>query len=303
VTGVLRRRATVTLPPGRAGAFDHGDVDPVTGRAFVAHTAFGSVDIVDPDRLESVGLIEGCPEGSGVLCVAQPRLVFIASRGAGTVLIVDPDRLVTIKEVAVGPKPNGLAWDGRRDQLLVADVDASDQAARLIRAGSAEVIVRTPLPGRPRWCVYDEVADRFLVNIRDPASVVSLSAASGELVGSWSISAAGPHGLDLDRAGRRGFVACDAARVMVIDLTSGEEVAAIPISGEPDAIWFNPARSRLYVGVGNPGLLDVIDTERGTVLESIPVEAGAKTSAIDIERQRLYVFMPLSCAAAVFEEH
>ncbi len=302
MTGVLRIRSTVALPPGRAGAFDHGDVDPVTGRAFVAHTAFGSVDVVDPDRLEAVGLIEGCCEGSGVLCVAQPRLVFIASRGAGKVLIVDPDRLVPIKEIAVGPKPNGLAWDRGRGQLLVADVDASDQAARLIRASSAEVIVRTPLPGRPRWCVYDEAADRFLVNVRDPSSVVNLSAASGELVGSWPISAAGPHGLDLDRAGRRAFIACDGGRVIVVDLTSGEEVAAVPISGEPDAIWFNPVRQRLYVGVGNPGLLDVIDTERLTLLGSIPVEAGAKTSAFDVERQRLYVFMPLSCAAAVFEE-
>lgn len=50
----LRLRAHVRLPPGRRGAFDHGDVDSLTGRVFVAHTDFGTVDVIDPDSLEAV---------------------------------------------------------------------------------------------------------------------------------------------------------------------------------------------------------------------------------------------------------
>jgi len=33
-------------------------------------------------------------------------------------------------EIAVGPKPNGLAWDSSRRQLLVADVE--EHSARLL---------------------------------------------------------------------------------------------------------------------------------------------------------------------------
>ena len=302
LTGSLRVRTRFPHPPGRSGAFDHGDVDPVTGLVFVAHSDFGTVDVVDPGTLEVAAAIEGCPDGSGVLCAGTMRLVFAAARAAGKILLIDPDRLEIIREITVGPKPNGLAWDGGRGRLLVADVDPSDQAARLIDVSSSELITMTPLPGRPRWCVFDDRADRFLINIREPASLISLSGSSGAIAGSWPISLAGPHGLDLDRDGSRAFVACDGARVIVIDLASGEELSTITISGEPDAIWFNPRRQLLYVGIGNPGLLDVVDTERATLVDSIPTEVGAKTSAFDVERQQLYVFLPRSCATVVLDQ-
>jgi DNA-binding beta-propeller fold protein YncE len=298
----LRVRARLPNPPGRSGAFDHGDVDPVTGRVFVAHSDFGTVDVIDPGGVQVAAVIEGCPDGSGVLCSGTQRLVFAASRAAGKVLLIDPDRLEIIRDIAVGPKPNGLAWDGGRGRLLVADVDPSDQAARLSDVSLSELVALTPLPGRPRWCVFDDRADRFLINIREPASLISLSGSSGAIAGSWPISSAGPHGLDLDRDRGRAFVACDGARVIVVDLASGKELSTIAISGEPDAIWFNPRRQRLYVGIGDPGLIDVVDTGRARLVESIPTEPGAKTSAFDVERQQLYVFLPRSCATVVLEQ-
>jgi DNA-binding beta-propeller fold protein YncE len=32
-----------------------------------------------------------------------------------------------------------------------------------------------------------------------------------------------------------------------------------PLGGEPDALWFNAARQLLYVAIGQPGLVDVVD--------------------------------------------
>jgi DNA-binding beta-propeller fold protein YncE len=298
----LRRLTQGRLPPGKSGAFDHGDVDPNTGRIFVAHTEFGTLDVIDPSSLVATAAIPGCPDGSGVVCAGDQRLVFAASRGSAKVLMIDADRLQVVGELKVGPKPNGLAWDDDRGQLLVADVDPSDQAARLIRVGSKEMVAVKRLPGRPRWCVFDAGGDRFLVNIREPASVVTIAAASGEITDSWSISSAGPHGLDIDRHRRRAFVACDDGQLLVVDLASGQILDSIAISGEPDAIWFNERRQRLYVGIGRPGLLDVVDTERAVLIDSIPTELGAKTSAFDVARRRLYVFLPESSAAAVLEE-
>jgi len=124
----------------------------------------GLSNVIDPGNLEVAALIEGCPDGSGVLCAGTRRLVFAASRAAGKVVLIDPDRLEIIREITVGPKPNGLAWDAGRGRLLVADVDLSDQAARVIDVSSSELIAITPLPGRPRWCVFDDRADRFLIN-------------------------------------------------------------------------------------------------------------------------------------------
>lgn len=288
------------MPPGHSGAFDHGDVDPVTGRVFVAHTHFGTVDVIDPASLQVVGVIEGCLEGSGVLCAGESRLAFAASRGSGKVIVLDPDQLKVVREIAVGPKPNGLAWDQSRSQLLIADVDTDDLAARVVSIPSGELMSRTALPGRPRWCVFDAAGDRYLLNIRDPACLISLTP-SGEVSASWPIPSRGPHGLDLDRERGLAFVACDGGQVIVLDLADGGVLAAIPISGEPDAIWFNPSRRQLYVAVGNPGVVDTIDTARNRLTDSVRTESGAHTTAFDVQRQRLYVFLPGSSVGAVFE--
>src|SRR5258708_28251351 len=93
------------------------------------------------------------------------------------------------------------------------------------------------LPGRPRWAVYHQVRDRFLVNIREPACVAVLSADPFALVERFPVLSPGPHGLDLDQDGRRAFVACDGGTVVTLDLASGREQARVPTAGPPRAIW------------------------------------------------------------------
>jgi DNA-binding beta-propeller fold protein YncE len=297
----LALRGYVPLPPHAAGGFDHADVHASTGRVFVAHTAHGTLEVIDGERLELERSVPGCPEGSGVLCTqSDDALVFAAARGAGKVLALDPVTCELRNELGVGPKPNGLAWDSGRQHLLVADVD--DFHARLMDARSGTTLASTLLPGRPRWCVFDAARDRFLVNVRQPACVAALGGGTARLTAQIGMSAAGPHGLDLDPRANRAFVACDAGMLVVVDLTRDEEVESVSIGGEPDAIWFNAARQRLYVAIGQPGVIDVVDCRRMVVDERVTTEEGAHTTAFDARRQVLYVFLPRSCRAAVYQD-
>src|SRR2546421_3200108 len=116
---------SVDLPPFQASAFDHGDVHLATGRIFVAHTAVGSVEVIDGERLVHVQTIAGCPEASGVLCAQDENLVFAAARGASRVLVIDATSLALVGELAsgppaqrpgLGPAPPAPA-DGRRQGL------------------------------------------------------------------------------------------------------------------------------------------------------------------------------------------
>jgi len=199
-------------------------------------------------------------------------------------------------EIGVGPKPNGLAWNPVRGHLLVADVE--DYLARVVEPLSGRTVATIQLPGRPRWCVFDAARQRFLINIREPACVVALTSGTPTII---DVSAAGPHGLDIDAERSRAFVACDAGTLAVIDLETDQEIAAIPIGGEPDAIWFNASRNELYVAIGSPGLVDVVDCERMQVAQRVETEHGAHTTAFDALRQLLYVFLPQSCRAAVYD--
>lgn len=295
----LTLQGYVDLPRHASGGFDHGDVDQVTGCVFIAHTANGTVEVVDGVTLAHVATLSGCPEASGVLCIQEPRLTFAAARGVGKVLLIDSASLAIQREIPVGPKPNGLAWDSARHRLLVADV--ADYQAWIFPLDGG-LVATTALSGRPRWCVYDQVRDRFLINIREPAVVDVLAAGTGERTASIAVPSAGPHGLDLDGEARQAFVACDAGAVVRLDLVGDRPDGATPIAGEPDAIWLNRERRRLYVAIGEPGVVDVVDTASFAVVEQVPTEEGAHTTAFDPIRQRLYVFLPRSCRAAVYVE-
>jgi DNA-binding beta-propeller fold protein YncE len=296
----LALRGTVPLPAHGPGGFDHGDVLLSTGQVFVAHTANDTVEVIDGERLLLERTLTGCPEGSGVLCAqAEPSMVFAAARGQGFVQVLDPATGDELRRAPVGPRPNGLAWDPSRAQLLVADVENHD--TRLVDPHSGSCLALTPLPGRPRWCVYDGARDRYLVNIREPAMVVALAAGTLQPVARIDGLPAGPHGLDLDRSGERAFVACDAASVVAIDLTTDQEIGRVPIAGEPDAIWYNPVAQRLYVAIGQPGVIDVVDGRSLEVVEQVITQEGAHTTAFDLRRQRLYVFLPGDCVAAAYD--
>lgn len=294
-------RGNVPLPAHAAGGFDHGDVHTPTGRVFIAHTAHGTVEVIDGAGLRLERTLPGCTEASGVLCApGEPELVFAAARGDGAVLVFEANTCELLGRFPVGPRPNGLAWDHVRAQLLVADVQTHD--ARLIdpRTGICSVIHE--LPGRPRWCVYDAPRQRFLVNIREPACVVALAAATLQQLVRIDGLAAGPHGLDIDRMGDRAFVACDEGLVCVLDLTTDREIARVPITGEPDAVWYGSTADAVYVAIGNPGVVDVLDANALSIVQQVTTEAGAHTTAFDSQRGRLYVFLPGRCQAAVYEE-
>ncbi|WIG58233.1 MAG: hypothetical protein OJF49_000978 [Ktedonobacterales bacterium] len=303
---MLQLRRHIAIPPGTTSEFDHGDVHLATGRVYVAHTAVNTVEMLDGEQGQHLMTLPGCPEGSGVICAQDAGVVFAAARGAGKLLAFDVMTGALLCEVEVGPRPNGLTWDAVNKRLLVADVQ--ENTARLLdftdpRAGGAgRVHAIAALPGRPRWCVYDYQAERFLVNIREPACVVALDAHTAQVIAQFPISSAGPHGLDIDSTTRQAFIACDAASVVALDLTTGQELASTPIAGPPDAIWFNRKHSRLYVAIDQPGVLEVVNTRSMTIEQHIPTEDGTHTTAYDDQRQLLYVFLPDTCRAVVYEE-
>lgn len=294
---MLEAQGAIPIPPQRASEFDHGDVDRTSGRVFIVHTQAGTVEVLNGQERRHQTTIAGCAEASGVLVAQEAGLVFAAARGAGQVLVISVGTCQITHRIDVDPKPNGLAWAGQRQHLLVADVQAN--TARLVTSrGETQAV--TALPGRPRWCVYDTAHDRFLVNIREPACVAVLAGETGVVVDQWSIPSAGPHGLDFDAATGYAYVATDGGQVAQINLADGRVVASVAIMGAPDAIWCNPARHHLYVAIGDPGVIQVVDAAAMRVVQTVMTEPGAHTTAFDPQRQLLYVFLPATCQAGIY---
>lgn len=296
---MLARQGTIPIPPHTPSEFDHGDVEDASGRIFVAHTQAGTVEVLDGSGKKHVATIPGCPEASGVLVAQQDGLVFAAARGSGQVLVIEAASSKLLRTIDVGPRPNGLAWDSIKKRLLVADVE--DNTAHLITPEGATVAV-IALPGRPRWCAYDAARRRFLVNIREPACVAIVDTEGSGILHSWTMSSAGPHGMDLDATHDQAFVACDGGQVLRVSLEDGRITGQVGIAGVPDALWCNGKLAHIYVAIGNPGVVQVIDAHTMDVLQTLVTERGAHTTAFDTQRQSLYVFLPTSCQAGVYVE-
>ncbi len=297
--GVLKRISTIPLPKHSTGGFDHADVHLDTGRVFVAHTANGTIEIIDGERQQHESTIKECPEASGVLCVQHEALVLAAARATGKILKIDAKSLDVTDKFLAGTRPNGLAWDSQRKRLLVADV--ADFNARIIDPHSGNIEATVKLSGGPRWCVYDDVHDQFLINIKDPPHLDVISAESGVQAASIPISAAGPHGLQHDGEGRA-YIACDDASLIELSLNDAKESRKISISGPPDVLWYNSKLHELYCAVGRPGVIDVIDTRGMEKIGRVETEEGAHTLTFDARRQRLYSFFPKKNCAEVFQE-
>ena len=296
---VLRLERYVPLPQHESGGFDHADVYEANGWVYVAHTATGTVEVIDGIKGHLVKTIGGCPEASGVVCALSEGLVFAASRGSGKILVIHAAKGTVTKTIQAGSKPNGVAWDDDHGLLLAADV--VDLNARLIDPEKG-VLKTVKLPGRPRWCKYSTFLDRFVIAIKEPGGYVTLSPRNGELSPLVPVKAFGPHGIDLSADGREAYLACDSGVVVAMDLEKGVEICRAKIPGEPDVTWLNARRKLLYCALAKPGILASIDLVEMKIVQQVKTEEGSGTFAFDQSRQRLYSFLPKSCRAATYIE-
>jgi len=307
---VLRHVGFVDLPAhAGSGGFDHAAVQTATGRVYVAHTANDAVDVIDLVSQKHVGSISGLAAVAGALVTEgpAPALVFTSNRGEDTVGIFHPDAPDVVEKVKVGSRPNGLAYDPGRGRLLVAHVgDAAVPGSRtvsVIDVASRRPVADLPVAGRTRWAVFDPTAAVFHVNIMDPPQIVVVAA--GDPISIRRVVAiphAGPHGLDIDVERRRLYCACDAGVLVEVDADTGAIVATEAIAGVPDVVFFNPALRRLYVAIGEPGVIEVFDTAPLRRHETVTTEAGAHTLAFDPQRNLVLAFLPASHRAAVYRD-
>lgn len=305
MTNPLRLAGYVDLPKNvGSGAFDHAAVHAASGHVYVAHTANDAVDVFDRDRhLFSIPNLTGV---AGALVSDEAQLIFSSNRGENTVGIFAPGPEPEVTKVAVGVRPNGLAYDHGRKLLLAANVGdpeiARSYTLTMVDVAARAVMASIEVPGRTRWAVFDPDAEVFYVNISDPAVIVVVDARKPtEIAHMIAVPAAGPHGLDLDLASGRLFCACDAGVLVTIDAASCKVLSERPLSGTPDVIFFNRVRQHLYVAVGDPGVIDVFDTRSMTSLGRVETEKGAHTTALSPAGDRLYAFLPRTHRAAVYE--
>jgi DNA-binding beta-propeller fold protein YncE len=305
----LRRVGFTAVPPGANAGFDHADtyLDPSGSRLYVAHTGADRLDVLDCKSGTHLRSIPGFPGVAGVLIDTANDLLITSDRSAARVSILRASDEAMLGQVAVDPRPNGLAFDPKARNLYsfnLGEPAGTNCTASVVSVVAQRVVATLRLPGRPRWAVFDRESRCVYANISEPALIVVIDCDSLEISRTITVPAAGPHGLALvdGREGSSLWCAADGGQVVVIDPRSGGASASLALPGVPDVVMYDGDLGRVYVAVGSPGTVTVFDTHRARELETISTEEGAHTIGWDPATRRLFVFQPKSCGVAIYEE-
>ena len=303
---ILEQIGEVPLPAhDKSGGFDHAAVHGPRGRLYVAHTANDAVDMIDCATNTYLGSIPRLGGVAGALVSEEHDLVFTSNRAENTVGIFSPSQEEALIKVKVGLRPNGLAYDASRRLLLAANVGDPAKpgffTVSAVDVPTRAMIADVPVSGRTRWVVFDGESARFYVNIADPPEIAVIDATKpGSVARTLTVPATGPHGLDLDAATHRLFCACDGKTLVVLDARSGAILTQARLAGIPDVIFFNPERRHLYVAIGDPGLIEIFETDKMRRVETVRTEAGAHTLGFDPSRNIVYAFLPNTHRALIY---
>jgi DNA-binding beta-propeller fold protein YncE len=300
----LVRAGFIPIPPGAKPGFDHADVFTSGRRMYVAHTGADRIEVLDCETHTHLRTISAeLPGVAGVLIDEEHDLLFSSDRAAARVSVFRCSDEQLQGQIEVGPHPNGLAYDRQRRRLYSFNLGeplGENCTASVVDLDSMRVVAELPLPGRPRWAVHDPERDVVYANIQTPAQIVVIDCERATLVRTLNVPSEGPHGLWLDSG--RLFCAADGGALVVLDRDSGKVITSLPLPGVPDVVMHEAHLRRLYVAIGEPGVVCSFDSERLEPLETVETEQGAHTSGWDPIDRCLYVFCPGSGGAALYEE-
>src|SRR6185369_10867095 len=139
------------------------------------------------------------------------------------------------------------AYVPQQDLAIIACIGDDNSAPELqafeLEGGKTSSI---DLPGRPRWCVTNAEGTQVFLAIRDPSMILTAGLPGLTDVRHWALPCAGAHGLDIDHARQRLYVACDGGVLVELNATAGTVLNQWPLAGVPDATFFNPTSGLVH---------------------------------------------------------
>ena len=102
-----------------------------------------------------------------------------------------------------------------------------------------------------------------------------------------------PKSLSIDSANERLFVACDNMKMQVLDASSGDVIATLPIGAGTDAIGYDANHGLIYAanggGVGSLTIIRQHLSDSYAVIQELPTQARARTLAVNPATGEVYL--------------
>jgi DNA-binding beta-propeller fold protein YncE len=272
-----------TIPvPGLKGGFNHMSVDAKRLLLFAAAPTNQTVEVID--------LKSGQPQPS--LGGSKPAAVRYSPE-FGQLYVSRTDKLTihdaasfkVQAEIDLGSSLDELQYNPTARQLYVGCMTAGKTGIAIISLPDGKLVGKVPLPGKPQGIVIEQNGHRLFANLPSAHGIAVIDCQKAALLATWPVDQAeGNCALALAEGHGRLFVACrHPATLFVFDTATGKSIASVPIDGDTDDMFYNPAANRVYIsgGKGFVDVIDQIDADHYQTHERIPTAAGARTSTFD----------------------
>lgn len=290
VGSLLRFEHSIALPHVKGG-FDLMAVDLSGQRLFLNAEDNDTTEVIDLAAGKLGRTIAGMHEPKWVVFRPELNKLYIAN-GDGQVRVLDSRSFEPLHTIEFKEKANNLRFDPRTGELFVG-VGKNFGAIGIVDTRTDAITGEIPLANFPKQ--FEVEGNLIYVNVPSANHVAVVERRKKSVVATWPVMAAtGNIPMGFDRSRHRLFIGCEPGKLVVLDSTSGRQVAVVDIAPEPDGVHYDADRRRLYVSCGE-GSLDVVrqvDADHYELAGRVATAKGAATSLFVPELKELFLAVP-----------
>lgn len=278
--------------PNVNGRIDHFSADVKGQRLFVSALGNHTVEVLDVGSGKRLHTIPDLAEPQGVYYDPATNRLFVACAQDGAVKLFDTGTFQLLETAKFSGDADNLRYDARDRRVMVG---YGDGALGFLDANGKKT-GEIPLDAHPESFQLEKTGTRVFVNVPDRKEIEVADLAKNAVGAKWPVTSALKNfPMALDETHHRLLIGCRApARMLAIDTGTGRPTASVEITGDTDDLFYDGARSRVYV-IGGQGFVDVFeqkDADHYNRLAHLATATGARTGLFVPEWGKLFVAVP-----------
>ena len=249
----LKLVQTITLPAAVKGHFDHFEVDLKGNRLFATPEGYKSVLVFDLKTGKLIHTIGGIGKSHAVLYRDDLNRIYVTDGDAGDVKIFDGKSYALLSSVKLLEDADSIGYDPSTKYLYIDN-------------GGGDVHQTYSM-----LSVVDTTAGKKVTDIKIDGDTLEAMA--------------------LEKSGSKIYVNNKTKnQVDVVDREKRQVIASWPVTKcKPNvALGFDEANHRLFVACRDGRNFDVLDTQTGKELTTLPITKGVDDLVYDAGSKRIY---------------
>ena len=288
----LKLKQTIPLP-GVEGRIDHFAFDPAGERLFVCALGNNTAEVLDLHKGERIHSITNLGAPQGIAYIPELDRIFVANDKGGICKIYDGKSFQPVGELNFKDDADNVRYDEATKKIYIG---FGSGGIAVVNAPDGKQVGSIKLSGHPEAFQLEKDGNRIFVNVPNSRHVAVVDRDRGEVIATWKTDLAfGNFPMALDEANHRLFVGCRLpSRLVVLNTDSGDVVAKIEISGDPDDLFYDSKGHRIHVicGAGKIDVIEQIDANSYKPSTKIDTAPGARTGLFVRESDTLFVAVP-----------